>query len=367
METDDVETDTQYLDNITYSSALTLNNYSKPVTSQSMAVSLLSSRSHQKPLDTVAETTCTFSFHGNTPIHCQMLFLPSANPPSLDTITSTLPTISFPFFDPSKLCPIDFSVPLPISRLAPENSSSQDAPQPSGSRSRAMVPASYFKNQLRLARKHALLRIGLNGSNDERKLLAAVRNTDTEAVTGLLNEGVNPNVSDTKKRTPLHIASSQGAEHIVSLLLAVRADPNRQDILGNTPLHLAVCRGDSKIVKLLIGCGANIHLRDHVNRTPLCIVKSRLCTLRKDKSISTDKLITECQLISSILCAHAVRFPNSEIPVDELCSMMENISTREQVDQIADTIDKMSDLCIDRQEEKVHRTCTEPNSWLSIL
>lgn len=103
METDDVETDTQYLDNITYSSALTLNNYSKPVTSQSMAVSLLSSRSHQKPLDTVAETTCTFSFHGNTPIHCQMLFLPSANPPSLDTITSTLPTISFPFFDPSKV------------------------------------------------------------------------------------------------------------------------------------------------------------------------------------------------------------------------------------------------------------------------
>ncbi|KAH9502358.1 hypothetical protein Btru_073531 [Bulinus truncatus] len=138
----------------------------------------------------------------------------------------------------------------------------------------------------------------------------------------------------------------------VSLLLAVRADPNRQDILGNTPLHLAVCRGDSKIVKLLIGCGANIHLKDNVNRTPLCIVKSRLSTLRKDKSISTDKLIAECQMISSILRAHATRFPSSEVPVDELCSMMENVSTREQVDQIADAmINKMSDLCI-RNEER---------------
>ena len=44
--------------------------------------------------------------------------------------------------------------------------------------------------------------------------------------------------------------------------------------------------------------GADIHKKDKTGRTPLDIVKSRLNTLRQDRSISTDKLIGECQMVS---------------------------------------------------------------------
>ncbi|CAL1541770.1 unnamed protein product [Lymnaea stagnalis] len=373
MDTDDIEVDTQYIPGPSVDMHLTTSlSPNVPSKSQSMAVSLIktNSSSQQPSQSDVHGTCCMFSFQGSAPFKCEMVVHPSVEPPKTETVTTTLSSICFPYFDPTKLRPIDFCAPFPVSRITIESGFSQEynpSTLSSGSRSRAMVPSTFLRNQLRVARKHALCRIGIHGMSGEKKLLAAVRNGETDTVTRLLGEGVNPNASDNKKRTALHIASSQGAETIVSLLVSLRADPNRQDILGNTPLHLAVCRGDSKIVQLLIGCGANIHLKDNVERTPLCIVRSRLSTLRKDRSISTDKLIGECHMILSILQANSRRHPNSEIPVDTLCNMMKNVSTREQADEVADVmISQMSDLCIDSRE-KIHRACTEPLSGLSIL
>ncbi|XP_059156819.1 uncharacterized protein LOC131941548 isoform X2 [Physella acuta] len=289
--------------------------------------------------DNVSSSKCDLKIHH-----------PSTEPPSHETMVPIVPVL---IFDSTKLKPIDFSVPMPVSTISFGHSShcpSSEFYPSHGLKSRSLVAGSHIKNQMRLARRNALTNLGLLEFNEKRKLFTAVRNGDVEEVSTLLHNCVHANASDNKRRTALHIASSLGLEHIVSLLISARADPNRQDILGNTPLHL----------------GANIHLKDNLGQTPLCIVRSRLSTLRKDKSISTDKLINECQMISSILKVHCKAESAGEIPVDTLCNMMEAVSTREQADQIADLmINQMSDLCIDK--EKVDKSCTKPFFGHSIL
>ncbi|CAG5131373.1 unnamed protein product [Candidula unifasciata] len=316
---------------------------------------------------------------------------PSTHPPRQQTLVPPLPsTIHFPtlsFMGPAQLKPIDLSTPLSVTSMTldPDIASRIQAMYvdremsvyaPKSSKSRAIVPV-YCRHQLWPNRKHVFSKLGVPCISD-RQLLTAVRNADSSKVLHYLEEGADPNVSDSKGRTPLHIAASQGLSDIASHLLSWRADPNRKDILENTPLHLAACRGDTRVVNILLRNGANINLKDGVGRTPLCIVQSRLGTLRRDRSISTDKLISECQMISDILRIHCSIQPYRSVQadvhsiaaenvlsasaIDDLCSMMKTISTREQADEIADTmIETMSQLRIKAEEEQQRKY------YLSIL
>ncbi|GFO38431.1 ankyrin repeat domain-containing protein 54-like protein [Plakobranchus ocellatus] len=270
-----------------------------------------------------------------------------------ETIEESLPTLRF--LDPSKLQRISLEIPFPVTKLSPINmppatKESQLVPLEK-SRSRSLVHVPVCCGQLKAARRQSLDKVGIPSLSNEKKLLMAVRNNDVSTVIRLLEDGINPNVSDSKRRTALHIAASQGLDHIVSSLTAKGADPNRVDILGNSPLHLAACCGDTRIVRILIGSGANIHKKDNTGRTPFDIVKSRLNTLRRDKSVSTDKLIGECQMICDILKIHAQRLPYREsAQVDALCTMMRNVSTREQADEYADAVlNRMSDLSLEHK------------------
>jgi ankyrin repeat protein len=51
---------------------------------------------------------------------------------------------------------------------------------------------------------------------------------------------------------PLHLASQEGYDDIVQLLLDHGADANREDSHGSTPLHLASQEGHDHIVRLLL-------------------------------------------------------------------------------------------------------------------
>ncbi|BFZ03796.1 hypothetical protein BsWGS_06835 [Bradybaena similaris] len=310
------------------------------------------------------------------------MVIPYTDPPRQQTLMQPLPsTINFPklpFLNPAQLRPIDLSAPLTVTNMSldPDVASKiqamyldreMSAYAPKSSKSRAIVPI-YCRHQLWSARKHAFSKLGVPCISG-RQLLTAVRYADSSKVLHYLEEGADPNMSDSKGRTPLHIAASQGLSDIASHLLSWRADPNRKDILKNTPLHLAVCRGDTRVVNILLRNGANINLKDGVGRTALCIVQSRLGTLRRDRSISTDKLINECQMISDILRVHCSSQPYHNVQaaahsaptenvlsssaIDDLCSMMKTISTREQADELADTmIETMSQMRIRQAEEK---------------
>ncbi|XP_005107408.1 ankyrin repeat domain-containing protein 54 isoform X2 [Aplysia californica] len=272
-----------------------------------------------------------------------------------------LPVLSFPYFDPAKLKPIDFSLPVPVGDIVLFNTttsslasgSSGESSEDSQPQQLQLLPLSHGRRQMRLARKRFLFRIGLRNSFTEvRNFMSAVNQGDLVKVSGLLHEGVNPNACDQKRRTPLHVAVSRGHFAIAHLLLAHKADPKMRDILGNTPLHLAVCYGDRRVVRLLIENGASIHIKDNNGRTPLSIVKSRLNTLRGDRSVSTDTLKGEFMLMADFLQHHEKRLQAeaAPAPVEDLCRLMEGVSTREQADEIADAmISKMSSLCIENQ------------------
>ncbi|RUS81775.1 hypothetical protein EGW08_010467 [Elysia chlorotica] len=275
--------------------------------------------------------------------------LRQVEPPHQETVQFQTPR-----FDAMNLQPLKITMAFPVtilsSGLYEPLSQSQiklTIKDPIGTRS--LIHGSAYSGTLRAARRQSLSRIGMPCWSAEKKLLAAVRNNDLSTVIRLLDDGINPNVSDSKKRTALHIAASQGLDHIVSCLTARRADPNKIDILGNSPLHLAACRGDTKVVRILIGSGADIYKKDDIGRTPLEIVKSRLNMLRQDRSISADKLIGECQMICDVLRIHSERFPHSESSqVDALCSMMAHVSTREQADECADAmLNQMSNLSLE--------------------
>lgn len=53
---------------------------------------------------------------------------------------------------------------------------------------------------------------------DNHKLCRAANLNNTEVLAQLLNNGVNPNCCDSRKRTPLHLAASKGYAEAVGYI-----------------------------------------------------------------------------------------------------------------------------------------------------
>lgn len=115
-------------------------------------------------------------------------------------------------------------------------------------------------------------------------------NRDIARLRRLICSGVSINRADSHRRTLLHLASAQGSEDIVALLLDHGANPNLKDSLGNTPLHLAVCASKIAVVTLLLKHHANCDEPDMHGRTPISLAKSKLAIysseLRSHRMIS---------------------------------------------------------------------------------
>ncbi len=81
---------------------------------------------------------------------------------------------------------------------------------------------------------------------------------DTAGVKELLDDGKFANVRQKDGMTPLMIASANGDNDIVGLLLAKGADPNLRAAGGTSALSLARARGNAgtDTVRMLQGAGA---------------------------------------------------------------------------------------------------------------
>lgn len=115
---------------------------------------------------------------------------------------------------------------------------------------------------------------GINGSFPSGKtyLTEMVRHAPESHIKRLFDmEGVNPNLEDSKGRTPLSCAAKRGTSSVVELLLTKEEiEINHPTHLGRTPLSLAVERGHENVLQLLLK-EENIKpdLPDEDGRTPL--------------------------------------------------------------------------------------------------
>jgi len=103
---------------------------------------------------------------------------------------------------------------------------------------------------------------------DGRSVLRVI--LDTKPTIPLIEQalaaGASPNDRDAAGRSPLHIATTNGFEDILSILVAAGADIFVKDAAGSTPAGLALARGDSTIVAMF---GSSPDVSDYLGETAL--------------------------------------------------------------------------------------------------
>lgn len=98
-------------------------------------------------------------------------------------------------------------------------------------------------------------------NNDEMLHFEIMRNAaagDLEAVRSLIVAGANVAQSDYDRRTPLHLACSEGHHEVAELLLVNGAASDARDRKGRSPVDDAVNTGHRNILRVLRQYGANI-------------------------------------------------------------------------------------------------------------
>ncbi|XP_026443330.1 potassium channel SKOR-like [Papaver somniferum] len=94
------------------------------------------------------------------------------------------------------------------------------------------------------------------------KVNSAAYHGDLYHLKRLIRAGADPSKTDYDGRTPLHIAASEGFEHITSFLIQEGVSVNIADNFGNTPLFEAVKRGNDRVASLLVKEGALLNIVD---------------------------------------------------------------------------------------------------------
>lgn len=106
----------------------------------------------------------------------------------------------------------------------------------------------------------------------EYPLYEAIKNSDLDRLTGLLQAGYDPNEADETGRTALHytVAKFQDSGYLyVSELLRFGADSNMRDSNGATPVRYAAESGSAAIITLLLENGADPNIRTVRGGSPL--------------------------------------------------------------------------------------------------
>jgi glutaminase len=83
------------------------------------------------------------------------------------------------------------------------------------------------------------------------ELIWAASQSDLPSIVRLVAHGIDLNAADYDKRTPMHLAASEGHEQVVQYLINQRVSPNPRDRWGGTPLDDAYRHGQKRIVNLL--------------------------------------------------------------------------------------------------------------------
>ena len=98
---------------------------------------------------------------------------------------------------------------------------------------------------------------------DSRGVIQAVKDGDLGKLRELLKGRQRLNVTDSNRRTPLHIACSLGRQEMVQLFVKIGMNVDACSIVGQTPLHETCIGGHYGILKMLISEVADLDAVDH--------------------------------------------------------------------------------------------------------
>lgn len=97
-------------------------------------------------------------------------------------------------------------------------------------------------------------------TSNNQSLLDAVNNNNSQLARKLLESGVDPNIKNTNRETPLFIAAYKGYIEIVKVLLSYGADINIKDKNGYTPLLAAKAFHQNDVVKILQDAAKTVNI-----------------------------------------------------------------------------------------------------------
>lgn len=113
-----------------------------------------------------------------------------------------------------------------------------------------------FKSDFTLTKKV----LGITMRYDASQMIDAARRGDMQALSILLNAGMDPNVADDQGRSPIQIAAEMGFPGPVQLLAGHGADLNKASG-GDAPLYTVVKQNGTIMAQQLLGMGADPNAR----------------------------------------------------------------------------------------------------------
>ena len=127
-----------------------------------------------------------------------------------------------------------------------------------------------------------------------------------------INKGVDVDVHDKVKQTPLYYAAKVGNLQVARLLISLGMHPNFRDIHGQTAIFYAVLHGHLQMMRLLSGMGAALDVQSHQGKTPLHMTKSN--ELKRE----IRRLIAEHQARAEHEIHRCAKDPNKILEVKKL-------------------------------------------------
>ncbi|KAH6555122.1 hypothetical protein KP509_1Z280400 [Ceratopteris richardii] len=140
---------------------------------------------------------------------------------------------------------------------------------------------------------------GKGVTNFSLRYAASVGNS--ELLTQILRKGLDPNTTDRRGRSPLHISAANGHLECVQILLDYGADPNLQDGDGTLALWQAIKGGHGLVARLLWECNASFVPNDAKSATTgVPDVMKELCQTRADdESTRTGRFASQSSTLES--------------------------------------------------------------------